>query len=512
MPISFTKYIDIQSAIAAATVLAARQFGGRIYTTNSLVSPGTVQTFSSADNVGAFFGTESEEYKRSVFYFSYVSPTITSPQQLSFARWVAVATPVHVYGGRAKASALSVLKTIIAGQLTLIVDGIDVVLSTISFAAATSLADVASELQTIIAASTNVVLADATVTYDAVAARFIISGSPTVTTPGTIAVKATGSGITDVGSNLGLYAFQGAVFTNSSPVVSPVDTYRTDVSNNNNFGSFIFISDGAAAPTLSDVVAVANQNKSYNVMAQYYVLVSEANYTTYQTALEGIGGVGLILQLSTNLTEYAEMQPMCVLGATDFEALNGAPGYMYTQNTLTASVLDDTLSDSLDAIRVNYYGQTQQNGELVSFFQRGVLQGGATDPAAMNVFANEQWLKSFAGTSFFNLLMALKNIGANTVGRGQLNLVLAQTIIPAALNNGTISVGKGLDNIQIQFINQMTGDVNAWRQVQNIGYWYTVSFVKSVAPSGITEYRAKYLLIYSKDDLVLGIDGTHALI
>ena len=236
MPISFTKYINIKSAVAGASILSARQFGGRFYTTNPLVSPGTVQLFTSAADVGTFFGTTSEEYLRAVFYFNYTSPTITSPQQLSFARWVNVATPVHIYGGRSKSSALSVLKTVVAGQLTLVVDGVNEVFSSISFAAATSLADVASELQTIIAASTNVVLADATVTYDATNARFVIAGSATVTDSGTIATLSTGSGVTDVAANLGLYSYQGAVFTNSSPVVSPLDTFIDDVSNNDNFG------------------------------------------------------------------------------------------------------------------------------------------------------------------------------------------------------------------------------------------------------------------------------------
>jgi hypothetical protein len=512
MPISFTKYIDIQSAIAAATILAARQFGGRIYTNNQLVSPGTVQLFNSAQNVGLFFGTASEEYKRAVFYFNYTSPLITSPQQLSFSRWVDVATPVRVFGASNKASSLAVLKTIIAGVLTFVIDGVSVSLTGISFSAATSLADVAAELQTAIAANANPVLADATVTYDAVNARFVMVGSATQTDDGTITTTPAGAGITDVASNLGWYVSQGATMTNSAPAAEPVDTFIADVANNNNFGSFIFIAPGGTMPTLEQVTAVALQNKSYNVMSQYLVLVNETDWVDWQATLGEIGGLGLTMQLSTISGEYAEMQPMCVLGATQFDAVNGASGYMFTQNTLTPSVNDDILSTALDNARVNYYGSTQVNGQVVSFYQNGVLCGGATDPAAMNIFANEQWLKSFAGTSFFNLMMALKNIGANNQGKGQLLGIMGNTIIPAALNNGTISVGKDLTQEQIQFITEMTGDDKTWQQVQSIGYYYTISFTSSVAPSGITQYRARYLLIYAKDDLVMGIDGTHALI
>lgn len=515
MPIRFSKYIDIRSAVAAATLLAARQFGGRIYTPNNLVSPGTVLKFADSDDVGAFFGTASEEYLRSLVYFGYTSPEITSPQQLSFSRWVATATPARIFGGKNQVSILTTLKSIVAGQLTFVINGADVVLSAISFSAATSLADVATELQTALNANANPVLATATVSYDAANARFLIVGSSTVTAAGTINTLPTGTGITDVAQNLGLYTSQGATMTNSAPESEPVATFTADVAANNNFGAFIFIANGGTMPTLPQATLVAQQNKTYNVQFMYLVLVTPETYETWNAALGAIGGTGLIYSLDSLVSEFPEMQPMCILGATQFDNINGAPGYMYTQNNFTASVTDDGVSissDALDALRINYYGNTQDNGQIVAFFQRGVMCGAITDPAAMNIYANEMWLKAFAGTSFFNFMMALKNVGANITGRGQLMGILTKEIIPAALNNGCISVGKLLDQDQIQFITEQTGLANAWQQVQNIGYWYDVQFSNAVAPSGITEYSANYTLIYAKDDLVLSINGTHALI
>lgn len=507
MTIRFSKYIDIRSAIAAATALAARQFGGRIYTPNILVSPGTVQSFANPDDVGLFFGTDSEEYKRSLLYFGYTSPEITSPQQLTFSRWVQVATPARVFGAKNLAATLAALKMIVAGQLTFVLNGTNVVISSISFSAATSLADVAAELQTAIQLNMDPVLHTALVTYDAANVRFIFTGASTATTAATIDILQTGSGITDVASNIAWYASQGAIMTSSAPAAEPVDTLINDVSANNNFGSFIFIANGGTMPTLAQATLVAQQNKTYNVQFMYLVLVNPTNNAAWQAALGGIGGTALVYSLDTLASEYPEMDPMCILGATQFDTINGAPGYMYTQFDQTPSVTNDQLSDQLDAIKVNYYGNTQQNGQVISFFQRGKMCGGATDPDAMNVYANEMWLKSFAGTTFFNLMMALKKISANTTGRGQLLALMTQTIIPAALNNGTISVGKLLNQQQIQFITQKTNDPNAWQKVQNIGYWYDVQF--SVVSN---EYRANYTLIYSKDDLVLAIDGIHALI
>lgn len=512
MPIRFTKYIDIRSAVAAATILAARQFGGRIYTPNTMVSPGTVLTYADAASVGNFFGTASEEYSRALLYFGYVSPEITSPQQLSFSRWVNVATPARIFGAKNVPAALATLNTIVAGQLTFVLAGTNVVISAISFASATTLALVASELQTALNANSNPMLATATVTYDVTNARFLFVGSSTDTTPETISILQTGSGITDVALNLGWYAYQGATATSSASASEPVATFIADVANNNNFGSFIFIAEGGTALTLSQVTLVAQQNLTYNVQFMYLVGVNESDYAAWAAVLGGIGGTALIYELAALSGQHSAMMPMCILGATQFDATNGAPGYMYTQFPLTPSVTDDTVSTALDNLRINYYGNTQDNGQIVSLFQDGVMCGGATDPAAMNVFANEQWLKAFAGTSFFNLMMALKNVGANTTGRGQLLGVLAKTIVPAALKNGVVSVGKPLDQDQIQFITEQTGLPNVWQQVQNIGYWYDVQFEQYVAPSGITKWRALYTLIYSKDDLVTSINGTHALI
>lgn len=524
--IRFSKYIDIISAIAGAAQIASRQFGLRIYTPNPLVPVGGDLVTASPADAQSYFGDASEEALRAVKYFNYISPTLDSPQQLSFARWQREATPFMIFGGANTVSPLATLTTIVAGVLTLVIDGTAVEIQAITFAAAASFNAVAADLQTLLNANANPSLATATVGYDAVNARFVITGSAAETAAGTISVTPTGAGITDVGMNLGLYASQGAIYAGSSPIIAPAATFSADDAGNNNFGSFVFIaSDGGELPTMADSVAIATANDALNVSHQYYVNVNETNWQAYATALGSIGGCGATFELST-LTEYAEMMPAIVLGATQFTEANGVPGYMFTQfSNQTASVTDDegsvtfngtiydALSDALDAAGVNYYGATQVDGQVVSFFQRGVLFGGADDPQDMNVYANEQWLKDFAATSFMNLQLALKRIPANTTGRGLMLNTINKTIIPAALNNGTISVGKQLTTLQQQAITSLTTNANSWQNVQNKGYVYDVQIVSQAGPRpGSTQYVATYYIIYSKDDLVRAITGKHALI
>ena len=58
----------------------------------------------------------------------------------------------------------------------------------------------------------------------------------------------------------------------------------------------------------------------------------------------------------------------------------------------------------------------------------------------------------------------------------------------------------------------MTDDELAWHQVQNIGYWVYCEMQQTVTTDGRTEYKAVYTLIYSKDDVVRKVEGTHVLI
>jgi len=224
--------------------------------------------------------------------------------------------------------------------------------------------------------------------------------------------------------------------------------------------------------------------------------------------MAGIGGVGLNYDANS---QYPEMLPMAIQAATNYYTKNGVVNFMYKQIAgLTPSVTDGTTQQALDALQVNYYGETQVNGQNISFYQRGYLQGGATDAVDMGVYSNEAWFKGYMGAALISLQLSLNGISANTTGLGYI-LTTIRSVILDALLNGTISPGKQLNNTQQLFITQQTGDPNAWIQVQNSGYWYTAAITSQVV-NNITEYSAVYTIIYSKNDVVRTITGTHELI
>lgn len=513
MPISFSKYVDITSGVAAQSQIPGRSFGGRIFTPNPMASSDALITATDAASVGAYFGTNSEEYKRAVKYFGFVSKLTRRAQVLQFARWQREANPVGIFGGANQALTLTQLKAITAGVIHFMFGATEVSVSAISFAAAATLADVASELQTALRLNAATELVTATVTYDPVGARFNFAGSSTDTTAESISIVPDVNPAIDVATALGWQVTDGAAYIAASPVVTPVAQLIASVTANNNFGSFIFTANGGVAIALSDAVALATQNNSYNVQFRFTYGVNETNFQASAAALATIGGTNVIYSLVAQAGEYHDMQDMIILGATDFTQVNGTTGYMYVQfDGQTAAVTDDATAALLDGLAINYYGQTQEDGATIMFYQDGVLMGGATDPRDANVYSNEQWLKAFAGDSFMSLQLALAKLSANTNGRGLVLGKLTKEVIPAAQKNGTFSVGKTLSVDQQLFITELTGDDNAWQKVQNNGFWYDVELSSFVGPASITRWQASYSLVYSKDDLIRKVIGTHTLI
>ena len=212
--------------------------------------------------------------------------------------------------------------------------------------------------------------------------------------------------------------------------------------------------------------------------------------------------------LSFVLNQFPEQIPMMVLAATNYSLPNSTQNYMFQGpfSGLTPSVTSDALANIYDAVAVNYYGSTQQAGNIINFYQTGVLQGTNNSPNDMTAYTNEMWLKDAITVAIMGLFIWLPQIPANERGRSIL-LTGIQTPINQALVNGTISVNKALSQTQKEFIFSVTNDPNAWFQVQNSGYWLDCEIVQNGAV-----YSANYTLVYSKDDVIRLVTGRDILI
>lgn len=499
MAINIKRYVDITSGVGAGASVRQRDLTGMIFTTNPKVPIDAAVEMTSAADVAAYFGVPSLEAKRAAFYFDYISKTITRPKKLGFARYSPNVTMAAIFGGKA-ITLLSSWQAINAGSLNLTINGETADLTALNFASCVSLSDVANIIQTALNALSSAIFKAATIAYDAITSSFNLNAGASGT--GKITIDASGSN--SVASMLG-WAGTSTVLSPGTNAEAPLDAFLRVAERNNNFGSFIFMDK----LDLNDIVAIAQQNSGRNIEFMYCVpatTVEEAE--SYSAAMMDLSGVSVTYAPTG---EFDEMAPMILLAATDYNRRNNTINYMFNEFNLTAKVDTNADASFFDRLRVNYMGVTQTAGQLIKFYQRGVMMGTSTAPVDMNTYANEMWFKDAAAAQLLELLLAMPKVSANRNGRGQVMAVL-QNVIEKALFNGTISVGKEISTTQQLYVAEMTGDSRAWHQLSDIGYWLDCDMVTDKTTDGRTEWAAKYLLVYSKDDVIRKIEGTHTLI
>ena len=292
---------------------------------------------------------------------------------------------------------------------------------------------------------------------------------------------------------------ENATFSNGVAVQTVTDALSTSTSLSNNYGSYAFIPDLTNDQIVESAIFVDGRNVEF----MYLLPVLSTNRGSILGLIEGYASCGP--ELSPIAGQYPELFPACVLASLNYEKPAASANFMFqVDSRLTPSVTTDAEAKINDDLGVNYYGQTQEAGVNVSFFQRGRLTGGATAPKAMGVHANEQWLKSYLKSQFLSMFLALQQVSADLVGQS-IGISYLDAGIALALSNGSISVGKTLTTTQINFITQITGNSTAYLEVQSRGYWYNVT-------TNATDNTMDYLLVYAKRDSVDKVNGRHSLI
>ena len=489
MAIPQTKYVNIISAVGGTSQVSQRDLIGRVFTNSSLVPAGAVLEFAGLDAVGNWFGTESDEYAFAAKYFGYISKSGNVPQKISFALHSTEAKPARLYG-KSKATTLAYLQTLTNADITFSVGGTSYTAESINLSSATSFADVADAI--VSGLPSGATSAINSFTYEADLGRFVLTSVATGS-DATIGY-ATGSLAATLGLSEGS---NGAILSDGSAITTGLNALKESAELTNNFLSFTYLSSIAG-----EEEAIAAWVKAQNVRYMWSLGVTSANASTMASALSEYDGVGLTLNAD------CVFLPMAIAAAINYDLPNASVDFMYQQAAgITASVTSAEDQEAYDAIRVNYYGTTQQAGNLISFYQDGKLQGSI---ASMGIYVNEAWLKDALFTSILNLRLSLDSLPANETGLAYVKTAI-QEIIGKAQNNGVISAGKTLDATQKAYVGQITGDKNAWQSLQSIGYWLSAS-VEKYTEDGTEKYKVSYLLVYAKGDSINFVDGKDILI
>lgn len=503
--ISQSRYVKIVSGVGAGNNVAQRQLILRLITQNTTLPPGIVAEFSTPDAVGAYFGTSSEEYNRSLAYFRFISKLVNSPSVISFARWVNTSIPPMIVGDALQKN-ISSFTTVTAGKLILVSNGASVRVGPINLTSAADLAAVASAVQTAIttAAPSDSQLKSCTVTFNSVTNQFNLIGSTTGS--GSLSCKADAS--PDLGRLLGWDTTGAVNVAGQSQDSAPVAVSKsTNISNN--LGSFAFTTP-ATELSNSDIAKIAEWNDAQNNMYMYTFATPLWNVGAIYDLVKGFSGTAINIIGSTN--DFIEQSPAEILAATNYNNVNSTQNYMYYSfPSRNITVSDDTTADTADANRANYIGVTQSAGQPLAFYQRGVLCGGPTAALDMNTYANEMWMKATISDRLLSMFLNQPIISADIEGEAIILGVL-QGVINDAQRNGVISQGKPISVKKQQYITKLTGDAMAWRQVGSIGYWVSVSLASTTDKTGREEWVAEYTLVYGKKDAIRRVTGRDVLI
>ena len=502
--IPFQRYIDIISGVGGSPGVAQRSLTYRGISTASILGPGNLAEFTSADDVGTFFGTTTEEYRRAVQYFGFISKNITKAPMMSFYGWAQTDTPARIFGVTGNYS-LPTFSGISDGSIALTLGGITATAVGIDTTGATDLAGAAAIIQAAIrATNADPDWTGAAFIYDAVSKRFILRGG--VAGDDTVAIHPSLSG-TDLSPLIGFTAL--ARYNDGAVATSITDTLTAMDNSSNNFGSFSFMVYESLVE--ADYVEAATWNDTKNNMYMFLVgAADDVDAVSYAAALLPYSGAALSLA-SWDDQKYTEMFPGILMATTDYLRRNSVKNYEYQRYAaFPATVFDNTVANVFDAARINYMGQTQQAGAPIVFFQQGYLMGEETDALDMGVYSNEMWLKDAIAVVLMALLLSEEQVPANTAGVNSC-LAVIQSVIDLGLFNGVISVGKEYDAIQKQYISSITGDPNAWYQVQSQGYWIE-GRIETYVESSVTKYKFVYTLVYGKGDSIRKVTGSNILI
>ena len=482
MPISQKNYVNIISQAGGGSAVARRDLMGRVFTDSVLLPVGQVMEFSGGatialESVGNYFGVTSNEYKFAAKYFGYRTKKGSRANKISFARLATEAKPATVVSS--SDVTLSELKSITNGSLSMTINGTEVSKTGLNFSSATSFADVATALTTAFTSN------GLTFEYNETLGRFV--GSTTAT-----GAEAT---IDEVGGDV-MVVMGLTIISNGVDARAAVESISDSANISTNFFGIYVLGELAAGDVTGIAQWVANQNVKY----MYSITVSESTAEGYSELLANYDGVCLTLGTDDVMAGF---MPVAGVAATDYDRTNGAIDMMYQYFDTTPSVTTNAEKLAYDALKVNYYGQTEQAGNYVSFYQNGVLLGSIRK---IGIYANEAWLKDAFIADILNLRLSLDSLPANQTGVGMVMGVMTNTI-NQALNNGVMLAGKTLNQTQKDYITNLTGDDSAWQKVQMAGYYLTAELVQDG-----DDYKVSFLCVYSKGDSINYVDGTDILI
>lgn len=424
--ISMDKLIPIDSAVINPAAKYMRMIG--LFLTDSIQIPTSqrVLNFTSAKNVGNFFGYESKEYYAASLYFKKYNGSTTTAPSINFARYIKNTTFSQIVGGSVLLK-LSALKQITGSTFDIILNGDTYSSGIVDLSTATSFSNVGEKIVSALKANnTELSTFDITMNFDSNRNNYILSIN-TIST----AYIFEDCPETALSTGLSMTKKTGAYLSNSVAAQTPAKNMDEIVSTTKNWISFtkLITLTEEEELALCDWVNTKSTNYTYMLFTQDQTVLDINNNDNIVGLVKDYGYKNIVMlwgdvDLATfTMSVGAQINYTAKAGAITF-AYKSMAGLTYTANT-------DEEYDVLMSKGVNFYGKFSTKSDEFLFFQYGVITG---DFKYIDNFYNQVWLNDALQNKLAVQFGSAKKIGNGDIGYNQIRSTV-NIVMGYALDN-----------------------------------------------------------------------------
>lgn len=439
MAIPLRKDIQINPGVLPAGG-SALDLNGLILTDSGYAPVGTVISFTTKEDVEAYFGSASPEFSMSEIYFPGYDKSTKTPGAVLFARFNPAPAAAWLRSGSMAAVTLDQLK-LLSGVLTLSVDGTSHTSASIDLSTATSFAQAADLIETGIGSSV-------TVEFDTTQKRFIIT-SATAGDASTI-TYATGT----LSAGLKLTAATGASLSQGADAAVVTEAMQAVLDASQNWAIFTtsFTPDEEQALAFSAWVNGQNYRFGY------------VPFTLEESALVS-GSTDTLAYKIISTYDYSNVIPVygdqshaaSVLGyaaSLDFDRQEGRVPFKFRSlGGLLPEVTTSANYDALIANGYNFYGAYTANNYDTRYWADGTVTG---DFKWFDSFCFQIWLNANLMQDAIELFQSNRSIPYNARGKAIIEASFADTL-NQGITFGGIRTGVNLSSSQISEIQNAVG-------------------------------------------------------
>lgn len=450
----------------------AIDLNGVFLSQNLLIPTGQILSFSSAQEVGAFFGMSSEEYAAAVVYFNGYTNSSKTPGMLYIAPFVENAAAAWLKSGSLAGMTLLQLQAL-SGTIILTVNGTQYTSSAISLASATSFSNAATEIEN------GFTTPPFTVSWNAIQSAFVFTDSTT----GAASTITYASGT--LAASLNLTQATGAILSQGAAPDTEATAMANVIANTRNWATFTTLWE----PVITSKQAFGAWNNSQGQMYAYICWDSDpqaiiANATEpFGVVAKGLAYNGIccltgsasdVAAQNSTLAAVLPLLAAFVMGyaaSIDFSRMNGRATAMFRQQSgFVPTITDGTAYENLIANGYSCYGQFATSNQQFNFFANGQITG---EWLWLDSYLNQIYLNSQLQLALLTYMTSVGSMPYNEDGYSSVRAALA-TPIGAALQFGSIRAGITLSASQISQINTAAANTNAANIVQQQGYYLQV--------------------------------------